>query len=165
MAYAARCRLIVSDAQRRSRSENTRHALMRAAERLFAAQGLQNVTSRAIVEASGQKNESALQYHFKNLSGLLKALHLQRSEQTRNQRAELLEHCLRQSTQDPYSCVGSASPLHNPRRTHIAHRTGKLQLRSCRTGPGIRPQANTGNVDPPPRSSSVPAKSKASTEN
>jgi AcrR family transcriptional regulator len=65
----------VSDAQRRSRGENTRHALMRAAERLFAAQGLQNVTSRAIVEASGQKNESALQYHFGNRDGLVREIH------------------------------------------------------------------------------------------
>jgi AcrR family transcriptional regulator len=48
---------------------------MRSAERLFAAQGLQNVASRAIVEASGQKNESALQYHFGNREGLIREIH------------------------------------------------------------------------------------------
>lgn len=65
----------MSEARRSSRSQNTRLALMRSAERLFAAQGLQNVTSRAIVEASGQKNESALQYHFGNREGLIREIH------------------------------------------------------------------------------------------
>lgn len=47
--------------QRASRGDVTRQALMRAAERLFAEKGGNNVTIREIVETAGQKNESALQ--------------------------------------------------------------------------------------------------------
>ena len=81
----------MSDARRPSRSENTRQALMRSAERLFAAQGLQNVTSRAIVEASGQKNESALQYHFGNREGLIREIHAYWADEIGRLRGVMLE--------------------------------------------------------------------------
>ena len=61
--------------EKRSRSEVTRQNMMRAAEKLFAEKGLQNVTARAIVEAAGQKNESALQYHFGGRDGLIREIH------------------------------------------------------------------------------------------
>ena len=41
---------------------------MRAAEKLIAQAGVENVSIRKIIAAAGQKNESALQYHFKNLT-------------------------------------------------------------------------------------------------
>ena len=81
----------MSDSRRPSRSENTRQALMRSAERLFAAQGLQNVTSRAIVEASGQKNESALQYHFGNREGLIREIHAYWADEIGRLRGVMLE--------------------------------------------------------------------------
>ena len=43
---------------------------MHAAEKLIGERGMANVSIRDIVSAAGQKNESALQYHFKNLNGL-----------------------------------------------------------------------------------------------
>ncbi|NKB98247.1 MAG: TetR family transcriptional regulator [Pseudomonadales bacterium] len=75
---------------RRVRSEMTKSALMRAAEKLIAEVGVENVSIREIVAAAGQKNESALQYHFKNLTGLLNAIHIERSQQVQEKRAELL---------------------------------------------------------------------------
>jgi AcrR family transcriptional regulator len=54
---------------------------MRAAEKLIAENGSSNVTIREILEAAGQKNESALQYHFKNMAGLVAATHRFRDEQ------------------------------------------------------------------------------------
>lgn len=75
---------------RRARSEVTRNALMRAAEKLIAEHGVANISIREIVASAGQKNESALQYHFKNLSGLLAAIHAQRSEQVRAKREQML---------------------------------------------------------------------------
>jgi AcrR family transcriptional regulator len=54
---------------------------MRAAEKLIAESGSSNVTIREILEAAGQKNESALQYHFKNMAGLVAATHRFRDEQ------------------------------------------------------------------------------------
>ncbi|MFB0932841.1 MAG: TetR family transcriptional regulator, partial [Pseudomonadales bacterium] len=59
--------------QRQSRSEATQDALIHAAIALIAENGLENISIRSIIEASGQKNESALQYHFKNRDGLIKA--------------------------------------------------------------------------------------------
>ena len=64
-----------------SRGEATRLALIRAAEKLIAENGSSNVTIREILEAAGQKNESALQYHFKNMAGLVAATHRFRDEQ------------------------------------------------------------------------------------
>ncbi len=84
---------------RRARSEATRQALMRAAEKLVAEQGIENVSIRDIVKAAGQKNESALQYHFKNLSGLLAALHASRDAEVQARRTALIEETLAASPQ------------------------------------------------------------------
>ncbi len=67
---------------------------MRAAEQLFADRGIENVTVRAIIEQAGQKNESALQYHFKNRPGLIEAIHQHRHTQVQEKRAELLAELL-----------------------------------------------------------------------
>lgn len=64
---------------------------MRSAEQLFASQGIHNVTSRAIVEASGQKNESALQYHFGNREGLIREIHGYWANEIGRLRGEMLE--------------------------------------------------------------------------
>ena len=83
---------------RRARSQTTKNALMRAAEKLVAEQGVENISIREIVACAGQKNESALQYHFKNLSGLLHAIHQQRSAQVQARRADLLARTLAQTS-------------------------------------------------------------------
>lgn len=79
---------------RKVRGDLTRRALMNAAERLMAARGMGNVTIRQIVSAAKQKNESALQYHFKNLPGLIAAIHEDRSSQLRARRATALNAAL-----------------------------------------------------------------------
>lgn len=84
---------------RRARSEVTKNALMRAAEKLIAEAGVENISIREIVAVAGQKNESALQYHFGNLTGLLDAIHLQRSEQVQTKRAEFLSVVLKTSSE------------------------------------------------------------------
>lgn len=84
---------------RRARSETTKNALMRAAEKLIAEGGMENLSIREIVAVAGQKNESALQYHFKNLTGLLEAIHTERSEQVQAKRAESLYVVLGKSSE------------------------------------------------------------------
>lgn len=79
---------------RRARSEATKDALMRAAEKLISERGVENVSIRQIVAEAGQKNESALQYHFGSLSGLLQALLSERGEQVRLKRNELIDALL-----------------------------------------------------------------------
>ena len=82
---------------RQARSDATKNALMRAAERLIAQCGMENVSISDIVVAAEQKNQSALQYHFTNLSGLIDAILLTRSEQTHNRLAELIQTLLTES--------------------------------------------------------------------
>ena len=79
---------------RKAKSEATQRALMQAAEKLIAERGVENISIREIVAKAGQKNESALQYHFKNLTGLLNAIHDTRAQQVRLKRADLLEAAL-----------------------------------------------------------------------
>lgn len=76
---------------RQSRGEATREALMRAAEKLIASKGLENVTIREIVESAGQKNESALQYHFKNLTTLVAQIHASRDAEIHAMRTLKIE--------------------------------------------------------------------------
>jgi len=75
---------------RQPRSEATQIALMEATEKLIAQLGAHHVTLKDIVLEAGQKNPSALQYHFKNLQGLLHATHMRRSKQTQTKRAEMI---------------------------------------------------------------------------
>ena len=79
---------------RQSRSDATKQSLMRAAEKLIADRGIENVSIRDIVSAAGQKNESALQYHFGNLQGLITALHAVRDAEIQARRSALIEAAL-----------------------------------------------------------------------
>ena len=70
-AYAA----VVSEAAARGRRpEDTRDRLMQAGERLFARNGVDRVRLREINELAGQRNSSALHYHFGSRDGLVLAI-------------------------------------------------------------------------------------------
>jgi AcrR family transcriptional regulator len=65
------------------RGELTKARLLEAAERLFAARGVDGVSLREINSAAEQRNNVALQYHFESREGLLLAIaqkHLPRVE-------------------------------------------------------------------------------------
>lgn len=64
-------------------SQRTREQLILAAERLFAAEGLNNVSLRQINTAAGQRNSSAAHYHFGSKQSLVEAI-----EAYRNQRID-----------------------------------------------------------------------------
>lgn len=53
---------------------NTREALLEAAEELFAAEGVENVTLAAITKLAGQRNGGAIHYYFGGRDGLLAAI-------------------------------------------------------------------------------------------
>lgn len=57
-----------------SKSEDTRLALLRAAERVFADRGVDGVSLREVAGAAGQRNHSAVLYHFGDKRELLEAL-------------------------------------------------------------------------------------------
>lgn len=55
-------------------SGETKERLLRAAERLFAREGTHRVPVRKIHELAGQRNASALHYHFSSREGLVEAI-------------------------------------------------------------------------------------------
>jgi len=57
-----------------ARTVDTRDRLIAAAEQLFAANGIDAVSLREIVRASGARNATALQYHFGDRAGLVRAV-------------------------------------------------------------------------------------------
>jgi AcrR family transcriptional regulator len=54
--------------------DTTRSRLIHAAERLFAARGIDAVSLREINRASGARNAIAVQYHFEDRSGVIRAV-------------------------------------------------------------------------------------------
>lgn len=58
----------------RADTYETRLLIMRTAERLFRERGVDRVSMLEIQEASGQRNHSAVKYHFGDLRGLVEAI-------------------------------------------------------------------------------------------
>ncbi|MGB1756737.1 MAG: hypothetical protein ACPHHQ_08080 [Pseudomonadales bacterium] len=70
---------------------------MRAVERIAAQKGVENISIREILTAAQQKNESALQYHFKNFSGLLAAVRADRAREIDEARRLYIDQVIRES--------------------------------------------------------------------
>ncbi|MFA7553663.1 MAG: helix-turn-helix domain-containing protein [Spongiibacteraceae bacterium] len=64
--------------------------LLLTAERLFGEQGLDGVSLRQIVTASGQANSSAVQHHFGSKEGLIQAVYDMRLPELDQRRMQLL---------------------------------------------------------------------------
>src|SRR5580698_1694985 len=75
----------------RSVGGETIDGLLATAERLFAAEGVANVALTQIVAASGQKNRSALHYHFGSRGGVLGAVMDRRLGPINTRRLALIE--------------------------------------------------------------------------
>ena len=72
------------------RADATRMALIHAAERLIAKKGLADVSTREILQEAGQRNQSALQYHFGSKNGLISATINERTTQIDQKRQAML---------------------------------------------------------------------------
>jgi AcrR family transcriptional regulator len=79
---------------------DTRARLIDVAERLIAERGVDQVTLRAVGLESGQRNNSAAQYHFGSKDGLIAAIANARSRPIDARRAELIEE-LRAAPEPP----------------------------------------------------------------
>jgi AcrR family transcriptional regulator len=69
----------------------TRDLLIATAEQLFAERGLEGVSLREINAAAGQRNSSALQYHFGDRSGLIRAVLAKHQPEVESRRHALLD--------------------------------------------------------------------------
>ncbi|MFH8839826.1 TetR/AcrR family transcriptional regulator [Streptomyces sp. NPDC017868] len=75
----------------RTSGPETREKLIRAAEEIFAAQGVDGAQLRDVVRLAGQANPSAVQYHFGSRGGLLDAVMAGRQTRTEQVLAPLLD--------------------------------------------------------------------------
>lgn len=87
------------------KKNTARDALMLAAEELYATKGFDYVSTRDILEVAGQKNQSALQYHFGNKHGLLWAIYDTRMAAIEKRRAVMMEDAPAPGKEDPYLLV------------------------------------------------------------
>jgi TetR/AcrR family transcriptional regulator, regulator of cefoperazone and chloramphenicol sensitivity len=69
---------------------DTRETLLRTAQQMFARDGIHQVPLKRIVETAGQRNASALHYHFGGRDGLLVAITERHDGAIEAERAELL---------------------------------------------------------------------------
>ena len=70
--------------------EESRTALLDAAEELFAVHGIETASLRDISNAAGQKNNSAAQYHFVDREGLVAAVFTRRMDQINERRLRMI---------------------------------------------------------------------------
>jgi AcrR family transcriptional regulator len=73
-----------------SEVQSTQVRLVLAAERLFAAHGLDGISLRQINSAAGQKNTSGVQYHFGSKDALVRAVFMHRLPVIDGRRATLI---------------------------------------------------------------------------
>lgn len=85
----------------RTSGPETRDKLIRAAEELFAAQGVDGAQLRDIVALAGQSNPSAVQYHFGSRAGLLDAVMAGRQRRTE----QVLEPLLAEAPDEPHALL------------------------------------------------------------
>ena len=82
---------------------DTRARLIAAAEELFAANGVEAVSLREIVRASGARNTAALQYHFGDRAGLLRAVLEKHHLDVDTRRQAMLDAYEAEGVDDPWS--------------------------------------------------------------
>lgn len=99
MLSRARCRGDIQLSKAISPDPRTSRAalkVMDAAERLIGERGLHGVSLREIGRAAGQGNTYAVQYHFGDLRGLVRAIQVRRLAEIDGKRAEMLAELQRQ---------------------------------------------------------------------
>lgn len=102
----------------------TRERLLREAERLFARHGLYQTTVREITQAAGQRNVSALNYHFGSREGVLDAILERHGDATDDARRVELA-----SLGDEPSIRDLVGALVVPYAAHLATTEGRDYLR------------------------------------
>ena len=82
---------------------DTQMELVLAAERLFATQGIAATTIRQINAAAGQKNSSAIHYHFGSRDAILDAIMALRVTTVNVERAEMIRAAVAEAGDQPLS--------------------------------------------------------------
>lgn len=110
---------------------DTKEQLLMAGERLFARDGIHRVKLREINELAGQRNPSALHYHFGSREGLVEAILLRHDVAISQSMAEGL---------DALEASGRPITIRDIAATVVHPLTGKLETSSGRDFLRILPQ-------------------------
>lgn len=132
--------------------ESTKQRLVSAAEQLFAERGIDGVSLREINTAAGQKNSTALQYHFQNRLGLVLAVlgkHHGGVEQTRHR---LLDEYEARRVDDLRSLAGA---LVRPSAAKLADPDGGRHYLRIYAQVVNRPEWPAGQRDTPDPADSI----------
>lgn len=87
-------RSVTAETAAPARGGDTRQRLIVEAERLFGEHGIHGVTLRDINKAAGQRNESALHYHFGSKHALIMAIMQHRASGIDKRRTVLIENVI-----------------------------------------------------------------------
>lgn len=112
-----------------SQRQNTRDALVRAAERLFAEKGLGGVSVKDITRAAGARNESALHYHFGDVDALIREVFASRYREIEEARVARLSALRLQKTSNGIEAVLEAAI--GPFMAACLKKDGRLYARFC----------------------------------
>lgn len=114
-----------------------KQALIRAGEELFARQGINGARINELTERAGQRNQSALHYHFGSREGLLGAIVERHVDAVDGVRSGLL------------SVVGPDATLRQLVAVIVTPLAGELSTSSGRDYLRIVPQILTWDIHPP----------------
>ena len=106
---------------------DTREALLRTAQQMFARDGIYQVPLKRIVERAGQRNASALHYHFGGRDGLLVAITARHDGAIEDERAGLLARLAEQGKLDDLRALVEALVV--PFAHRLADHDGREYLR------------------------------------
>ena len=76
---------------------DTRERLLDSAQHLFAREGIHQVPLKRIVQHAGQRNASALHYHYGDRDGLLHAIIVRHDDRIQAERKEMLTRSTRRA--------------------------------------------------------------------
>lgn len=105
----------------------TRERLIEAGTRLFAEQGIDAVRVREINDLAGQRNASALHYHFGSREGLLQAILAEHREPMERHRIAMLDDLERQGRTRDLRAIVATMVL--PLTAELATGKGRAYLR------------------------------------
>ncbi len=125
-----------------------RLALLDSAEELIARRGIHGTSAREVIKAAGQRNNSAITYHFGSWHGLLDEIWSRHAPRINTERAALLDAAgldgppgsrttrvrVRASDRDE-ACAGRAQLLGALQRTVAHHRAARVPHGARAGGP------------------------------
>lgn len=104
---------------------DTRLALTLTAERIFALEGLTKTPLRRITQAAGQRNESAIQYHFGSREAVVAAILDLRTSVVNASRMRLLGLLRARADGEPLSARSVAQAMVEPLADHLRGSNGE----------------------------------------